>query len=60
MIVMNCKPKDMHMKSKANMMNEEDFKEEDEDEEEKLVEDEARLSAKTMDMHDTLRETFKT
>ena len=45
MIVIGYKRKDMHVKSKSNMLDEEDFKDEDEE----LVEEKARLNAITLD-----------
>lgn len=46
------------MKSKASTMDQDDFKDKDEDEE--LVEDETRLSSITMDRQDTSREIVRT
>lgn len=53
MIVIGCKLKDIHTRIKANTLVEEDFKDEDRDEEEDLVEDVAKFSIITVDRQDT-------
>lgn len=48
-MLIDCKMTDVHARSQASMLVEEASKDEDEDEEEKLVEDVTRLFVITMD-----------